>query len=96
LEIDVQGGLRVAGALGQACVTIFVDVTDDQELIRRITKRNQEQEAEIRSRMETAAWERKQKEHYRYVVINDRLRDAVERTQEIIKEAREEYASAIN
>lgn len=96
LEIDVQGGLRVRQALGRNCVTIFVDVPDNKELIRRIVRRNQENEEEIRSRMATADWERTRKGQYRYVVINNRLRDAVEETRKIIKKAREEYASAIN
>ena len=84
LEIDVQGALEVRKKLDDA-VLIFIAPPDENTLYERLKNRATETEAEIKKRIAAAKHEIELKEKYDYVVINDRLEDAVGQIEDIMK-----------
>ncbi len=83
LDIDVQGARQVIEALSDA-VTIFLLPPSFEVLMERLRQRSSEDEARLRRRLETAKNELKCIDEFQYVVINDRLDDAVEQIRTIV------------
>ncbi|HSH36171.1 guanylate kinase [Schnuerera sp.] len=83
LEIDVQGALQVKEAYPEA-VFVFLLPPSMSELKNRIKKRGTESEKDIDIRLKNAFEELKFIDEYDYIVINDELIEAVEKTEAII------------
>jgi len=84
LEIEVQGGLQVRRQCPHA-VLVFVLSPSWEELRRRLEQRRTEP-AEIRDqRLTTARRELAHVREYHYVIINDRLDDAVEAFVSVVR-----------
>jgi len=76
LEIEVQGALQVMNKRPDA-VSIFVLPPSVEELEHRLIGRNTEDLATIEKRLAQAKEEIKHASEYQYVVVNDRLPEAV-------------------
>jgi len=76
LDIDVQGAKQVIMQY-PAAVTIFVLPPSMEVLRSRLTRRGTDSPETINKRLKTARSEIRQKDLYRYVIINDRLDQAV-------------------
>ncbi|MBI2437945.1 MAG: guanylate kinase [Lentisphaerae bacterium] len=93
LAIDVQGAAqirklisRAPGAmLAKAFVDVFVAPPDMAALKRRLKKRGQDDRATIRLRLKNAAREMACARAYRYLVINDRLAEALKSLRAIVR-----------
>ncbi|MHB9026754.1 MAG: guanylate kinase [Armatimonadota bacterium] len=83
LEIDVQGALQIKHLFPDA-VYIFIAPPSWQELARRLRQRQTEDEGAIRTRLRNARQELEQVGAYDYLIINDRLSDAVDRLRSIV------------
>jgi guanylate kinase len=92
LEIDVVGAMEVLRQYPQA-VTIFLKAPSPEEFERRLRQRGTETEEIIRKRLATAAKEVEMAGHYKYVVVNDRLEQAVAEICEILR-SEEKLANA--
>jgi guanylate kinase len=85
LEIDVQGAQQVKNLYPEAKL-IFILPPKQTELEKRINDRGRDNETDIEKRLAgagieiAAAWQ-----HYKYMVINDDLQQAVQEVIEIIK-----------
>lgn len=85
LEIDVQGAIQIKEHYPDAKL-IFILPPKHTELQKRINGRGRDEEKEIEKRLAGAgieiatAWQ-----HYKYMVINDDLEQAVNETIDIIK-----------
>ncbi len=88
LEIEMQGGLLVKEQFPEALL-IFVTPPSAEELKNRLYGRGTEDEAEIRKRLDHAEEEAAYMKYYDYLVINDKLDDAVAQVHSII--ANEHY-----
>lgn len=84
LEIDVQGGAQIK-RLVPDCVSVFITPPSMSVLEKRLRDRGTEDDATVRKRLETARRELDHAEHYDYVVVNDRLEDAVRDVQAILR-----------
>ena len=82
LDIDVQGAVQVRDRT--APVTIFIAPPSIEELERRLRGRGSETEAAIALRLHNAREELVCADTYEYLIINDRLEDAVESLKGII------------
>lgn len=76
LDIDVQGARQVVRALPDT-VTVFLLPPSFEQLMERLRGRGSERSADLRRRLETAKRELEAVDGFRYVVVNDRLEDAV-------------------
>jgi guanylate kinase len=88
LEIEVQGALKVMDKRPNA-VSIFIAPPDTEVLYQRLKGRGTEDEEEIEKRVKAAQWELEQKNKYNYIVVNDKLNDAVAAIENIMKNERE-------
>ena len=85
LEIDVQGAQQVKNLYPEAKL-IFILPPKQTELEKRINDRGRDNETDIEKRLAgagieiAAAWQ-----HYKYMVINDDLQQAVQEVIDIIK-----------
>ena len=88
LEIDVQGGLQVAGTMPQA-VFILLLPPSDQELRRRLAGRRSEDEDSLARRLDKARHEidiATSSGVYRHCVVNSGLQEAIEQVVGIINQ----------
>ncbi|MFZ5797743.1 MAG: guanylate kinase [Desulfobulbus sp.] len=82
LDIDVQGALQVQEAA--APVMIFIAPPSLAELETRLRRRGTEGEETIRLRLDNARQELRFTDRYDYLIINDRLEEAVDGLRSII------------
>lgn len=84
LEIEVQGCEQIKNLLPD-CVTIFILPPSMEVLEKRLRRRGTESEEVLQGRLKTALSEIKYAEKADYIVINDKLEDAVVDFNAIIK-----------
>lgn len=83
MDIDVRGAQQFKAAF-PGSVLVFVLPPSAEVLVARLTARKTEDPAALRVRLQTALGELEAVEHYQYVIVNDRLEDAVGRVAAII------------
>ena len=84
LEIDIQGALIIKEKVKEA-LFIFIMPPSMEILKERLIKRNTETKDKILERFKTAYNEINEYTKYNYVVVNDKLDDAVDKVKSIIK-----------
>lgn len=86
LEIEVKGTSQVLSKVnGDDVISIFIAPPSIEELERRIRGRSTETDDVVKARLARAIQELDYKKQYKYVVINDKLEDAVNEVRNIIK-----------
>ena len=83
LEIDVVGALNAKKRFPDSVLVMIVP-PNIAELEKRLRGRGSETEAEIQNRLERLTYELSQKDKYDYVIVNDILKNAIARLEEII------------
>lgn len=83
LEIEMQGALQIRKKSKDA-VLIFIMPPSFKELRDRLLKRNRDRKEDIQNRLDKVASELKYIKDYDYIVVNDRLEDAVAKIESII------------
>ena len=84
LTIDVQGAAQIKANFPQA-VLVFLMPPGEDVLRERLTNRATDDPEEIRNRLAKAKEEMAQVSNYNYVVINDKVNEAVEKIRGIIE-----------
>ncbi len=82
-DLDVQGGLQIKGTYPQS-VLVFILPPTLRELENRLRGRRSDTEKAIRTRLKNARREITFWSQYDYVVMNDRLEEAISRVEAII------------
>ena len=83
MDIDVQGAAQFRAAFPGA-VTVFVLPPSANVLLGRLRSRRTENPAQLAARLRSAVDELRAVEQYRYVVVNDKIENAVARVRAII------------
>lgn len=83
LDIDVQGGMQIKQKIPDS-VLIFILPPSKEVLKERLTNRMSDAEDEIIRRLGRAADEIREYKNYDYVIVNDRLEDAVDKLKSVI------------
>lgn len=83
LEIEMQGALQIREKSEDA-VLIFIMPPSFKELRDRLLKRNRDIKEDIQNRLNKVTSELKYIKDYDYIVVNDRLEDAVAKIEAII------------
>jgi guanylate kinase len=83
LEIDIQGALQVKEKMPEG-VFIFLSPPSIEDLAKRLCQRGKDSQKSIEERLAACEQEMQQMCHYDYVVINDRVEDAVSKIEAII------------
>jgi guanylate kinase len=89
LDIDVQGTLQILEHYPDS-VTIFILPPSLNVLRQRLEMRGSDSKAVIENRLENARKEMAQKKMYRYIIVNDKLSDAIVELSTIFKKYRQE------
>ncbi|GBD37897.1 Guanylate kinase [bacterium HR37] len=95
LDIDIQGAKTIKERYGSG-VYIFVTPSSFEALRERLLKRKGEGMAEIEKRLENARREMEEICSYDYIIINDRLDEAVENLVSVIRAERCRKERAVN
>ncbi|MDZ7797570.1 MAG: guanylate kinase [Candidatus Marinimicrobia bacterium] len=90
LDIDVKGALRIMREYPEQCLSFFIDVPDMGTLEKRLRERGTETEAAIEKRLSRIPEERREKEKFDHVIINDKLDLAVRKIESIVVKKTEE------
>jgi len=92
LTIDVKGAKRIKEKYPES-VSFFFRAPSNEELKKRLKKRDTETEEALAKRIEIADWEEKQANDYDYHIINDKIEDTVNEVLSIIKKEKEKRHS---
>lgn len=87
LEIEVKGGLQVMENFPNI-LSIFIVPPSIEILEERLRGRGTEDESAIKKRLKEVENEIKYKDRYKYIVVNDKLEDAVEEILGIISKGK--------
>jgi len=83
LDIEVQGAAKVRERCPEA-ILIFIIPPSFEELSRRLQRRATDAEEVIRNRLQKAREEYREIVHYDYLVVNDKVTEAVEEISAIL------------
>jgi guanylate kinase len=86
LEIEVQGARQIKETMPEA-VRIFIAPPSEESLRTRLVGRGTDSPDDMEQRLRTAAAELRAQDEFAHVVVNDRLEDAVEALEEVIRSA---------
>ena len=84
LEIEIEGATNIKKLIPEA-IFIFIMPPSLKELVRRLKKRGTETNEKIIRRFNVAYKEVNEVTKYNYVVVNDKLDEAVEKVEAILK-----------
>ena len=90
LVIEVRGALNIKQMYPQA-VSVFIEPPSMEELIRRIDKRGENNEAEIELRLNIAKEEMTFRDKYDYRVVNDDLETCIQEIYDIMKKESDQH-----
>jgi guanylate kinase len=83
LDVDTQGARQVSGKLSHA-VLIFILPPSPKVLEQRLMRRGLDSPGSVQFRLSSASKEIQEAREYDYVIINDRMEDAVDQLRAII------------
>ncbi len=83
LEIDVNGGLKVKENFPDVILIMLAPPSVD-EVYNRLVKRNTESPDKIAQRMKRIEYELDMAKYYDYVVVNDKIEEAVKEIEQIL------------
>jgi guanylate kinase len=86
LEIEVQGARQIKETMPEA-VRIFIAPPSEEALRTRLVGRGTDTPEDMEERLRTAAMELRAQGEFSHVVINDRLDDAVDALEEVVRTA---------
>ena len=86
LEIEVQGARQVAETMPEA-VRIFIAPPSEEALRTRLVGRGTDAPEDVEKRLATAREELRAQDEFPHVVRNDRLDDAAEALEEVVRAA---------
>ena len=84
LEVEIEGASNIKKLVPEA-LFIFIMPPSLQEMVKRLKKRGTDSKEKILERFHTAYKEVNEVTKYNYVVVNDKLEDAIDKVEAIIK-----------
>jgi guanylate kinase len=86
LDIDVKGGINVKKQFADDALSIFIEPPSVETLRHRLLSRGTDSVESINQRVDKASYEISFSKHFDKVIINDVLKDAINKTHGVIKE----------
>ena len=83
MEIDVVGALNAKKEFPE-CILVMVAPPSLDELKRRLKGRNSETDEQIENRLARLEYELSHSDEYDYVIVNDKLENAIQQLEDII------------
>ncbi|MFK7970830.1 MAG: guanylate kinase [Bacteroidia bacterium] len=85
-DVDVQGGVNLKNAFGDGAISFFIQPPSIEVLEERLVKRGTDSPEEIQKRIAKAEHELSFAPHFDYIIINDKLEEALDRVSDIISQ----------
>ncbi len=86
-DVDVNGGLSIKKQYPEDAVLIFIKPPSLEDLKKRLQRRNTEDDAQLKHRLDRVPMELDRGLLYDYSVVNDDLNKAIDEVDEIVKKA---------
>ena len=77
MDVDVQGAAQIKRKLKDGCVTVFIVPPSFEVLEKRLKGRKTESKKSIAKRLSLGKKEMKDRKKYDYIIVNDKVKDAV-------------------
>lgn len=84
-DVDVKGGLKLKEAYGDAALAVFVKVTSDEEIKRRLSGRGTETEETLATRLAKVRYEQSFEHEFDVVLVNDELNETLSKAEELVQ-----------
>lgn len=84
-DVDVEGGIAIKKYFGTQALGVFVMPPDLEALENRLRQRSTETEGSLNKRIQKAKEELKFSNKFDVIIINDKLSDALEQAEQMVK-----------
>jgi guanylate kinase len=85
-DVDVKGGLKLKEAYEKDALAVFVKVSSEAEIARRLNSRGTETEKTMATRLAKVRYEQSFEHEFDTVLINDDLNEALKEAEDLIQE----------
>lgn len=85
-DVDVKGGLKLKEAYGDAALAVFVKVTSDEEIKRRLSGRGTETAETLATRLAKVRYEQSFEHEFDVVLVNDELDETLAKAEDLVQE----------
>ena len=82
-DVDVKGGLKLKEIYRENALAVFVKVSSEDEIIRRLTGRGTESEKSLETRLGKVRYELSFEEKFDVTLINDNLSETLEKAENL-------------
>ncbi len=85
-DVDVKGGLKLKEAYGEQALAIFVKVSSEEEIKRRLNSRGTETDATMATRLAKVRYELSFEQEFDEVLVNDDLALTLLKAEQLVKD----------
>jgi len=85
-DVDVKGGLKLKEAYDKNALAVFVKVSSEEEIQRRLGGRGTETEKTLATRLAKVRYEQSFEHEFDTVIVNDDLEEALKKAEDLIQE----------
>lgn len=85
-DVDVKGGLKLKEIYRENALAIFVKVSSEQEIIRRLNERGTETEKSLETRLGKVRYELSFEDKFDVVLVNDDLEETLQKAEKMVLE----------
>jgi guanylate kinase len=82
----VKGGLKLKEIYRESALAVFVKVTSEQEIIRRLSERGTETEKSLETRLGKVRYELSFEDKFDIVLVNDDLDETLKKAENLVLE----------
>lgn len=83
-DVDVKGGLKLKEIYREDALAVFVKVSSEQEIIRRLSGRGTESEKSLETRLGKVRYELSFEDKFDITLVNDDLSETLEKAEKIV------------
>jgi guanylate kinase len=83
-DVDVKGGLKLKETYRDRALAVFVKVSTEEEIIRRLSSRGTETEKSLETRLGKVRYELSFENKFDRVLVNDNLEEALEEAEQMV------------
>jgi guanylate kinase len=85
-DVDVKGGLKLKEIYREKALAVFVKVSSEQEIIRRLSERGTETEKSLETRLGKVRYELSFEDKFDTTLVNDDLAETLEKAENLVLE----------
>lgn len=85
-DVDVKGGLKLKEAYGDQALSVFVKVSSEEEIKRRLDSRGTETESTLATRLAKVRYELSFEEEFDVILVNDDLAPTLLKAEHLAEE----------